>query len=423
MTMDELCALCPNIPMREMLTKEGKGNSPMYSAPSFEWIPALNESWTEENLETLKTMTKAQVMAATRPYRDSKGHNEVVESLGYSATTDENTFAWGAVDSLDTFAQVAAKTYANDVLGENAKARLTEITNNLITDYKALVGSTPWLSEESKAKAIEKLDHITTNILEPAAGWFDYSGLNLTPTEEGGTLLSNYLKARQYRLDREAELIGQPAVGCTVWYMVNPTMANAFYEPTSNSINIIPGVMNSMIYSDDMDDSTLLGSLGWTIAYEISHGFDFIGAQFDAYGTNTPLFNEAYLDAFLAKTTAISEYFSTFELQPGVLYDGSKVVAEAAADLVGMQLVLDLMANLDNPSYEKFFAKSAKFYAETVPESVFPVLLADTHPLNYMRVNVNAQMYDPFYDVFGVTEGDGMYLAPEKRIVIWGEKA
>ena len=89
----------------------------------------------------------------------------------------------------------------------------------------------------------------------------------------------------------------------------------------------------------------------------------------------------------------------------------------------GMQVMLDLMAKMDNPDYEGFYAKGAELYAETVSPLVYPQLKTDGHPLHYLRVNVNAQMFEPFYETYGVTEGDGMYLAPDKRIAIWGESA
>jgi putative endopeptidase len=137
----------------------------------------------------------------------------------------------------------------------------------------------------------------------------------------------------------------------------------------------------------------------------------------------TPVFSDADQQAFLGKCTVIANDFSTIELEPGEMYDGQHVVAEAAADLCGMQVMLDLMGKMDSPDYKSFYAKGAEFYAETVSPLVYPQFKTDGHPLHYLRVNVNAQMFEPFYETYGVTEGDGMYLAPGKRITIWGKNA
>ena len=421
-TLNELCDMCPNIPLREMLAKMGKDGAEKYRAGSPQWLSSLSDAWTDENLETIKLMAKAKVLEETRPYRDPMPYNEYVSSMGMPAK-EADAFAWAACNSLDTFEQVICKVYVDDVLGEDAKARLTKVAEDTVADYRELFGETSWLSEESRAKVIEKLDNLEINVLEPSSGWFDYSKLKLKSTEEGGTLLSNYLLCKQYRYDCEAELIGQPAIRCAAWYYADPSTPNAFYDAEGNSINLIPGFVNSMNYSDEMSDSTLLGVIGWTLGHELSHGFDFMGTQSDAYGTGTPVFTDADQKAFLGKCAEISDYYSTIELEPGEMYDGQHVVVEAAADLCGMQVMLDLMGRMDSPDYEAFYAKGAEFYAETVSSLVYPQLKTDGHPLHYLRVNVNAQMFEPFYKAYGVAEGDGMYLAPDKRIVIWGKDA
>ncbi len=421
-TLDELCAACPNIPLREMLAKMNKDGAEKYRAGSPQWLSSLSDAWTDENLETIKLLAKAKVLDETRPYRDPTPYNEYASSMSIPAK-ETDAFAWDACNSLNTFTQFICKTYVNDVLGEDAKTRLTKVAEDTVADYRELFAETPWLSEESRAKVIEKLDNLAINILEPSAGWFDYSKLELKSTEEGGTLLSNYLLCKQYRYDREAELIGQPATRCAVWYYADPSAPNAFYDPEGNSINLIPGFVNSMNYSDEMSDSAVLGVIGWTIGHELSHGYDFLGSQSDAYGTGTPVFSDVDQQAFLDKCAEISAYFSTVELEPGEMYDGQHVVAEAAADLCGMQVMLDLMGKMDSPDYKGFYAKGAEFYAETVSPLVYPQFKTDGHPLHYLRVNVNAQMFEPFYETYGVTEGDGMYLAPGKRITIWGKNA
>lgn len=422
-TLDELCALCPNLPMREMLAKCKKDGASAYSVASPAWVSSLNDLWTEDNLDTIKTVTKCKVLAETSPYRDKSA---MIEALGgdMSNLPEPEPAAYIACNTVDTFAQVIAKEYVENKLGAEGKERLQNITSELIETYKGLVAESDWLDEESKQLVVEKLEHMTKNVLEPVSGYFDYSNLELTPTEEGGTLLSNYLKLKQYRYDCEAERIGKPATGDWVWFSLAPTTANAFYDAQSNSINILPGFATSTVYSNDMSDTEALVSAGWTIGHEISHGFDYTGSQIDAYGLPNPVFVGDALQKYLDKTKRLADYYSTLKCARDQDYDGQNVVGEAAADLSGLQACIAIANKAGDTDYNQFFERAAQIWAQVVSnEATFGVYLADTHPLMNLRANVNAQMFDEFYDTFGVAEGDGMYLAPDARINIWGSDA
>ena len=420
-TLDELCAACPNFPMKATLEKLGKGGSPTYASTP-EWLEAFNGVWTDDNIEAIKLVAKMKVLAETRPYRDPTVLNQMLEGAGQPAK-DAEAFAYEACNQQDTFAIVLARTYIDTALGPDAKTRLTALAQELVDTYKGLVDNTAWMGEESQKRVIEKLDHMTLNVLEPVGGYYDFSGVELTPTDKGGTLLGNYLKLRQYRLDQESKMVGQPAVAACPWFFVRPTEMNAFYDPTSNSINIYPGFVTSLMYSADMSDSDLLAGIGFTIGHEISHGFDYQGAQFDAYGSPNPVFADADADAFVLKCSTLASYYKTIEIAPGTMANGENVVTEAAADLNGMQAILELAAKDAGTDYDKLFGRVSYVWAEVTPEATLPNLLLDTHPLNTLRVNVNAQMFDPIYKALGVSEGDGMYLAPDQRINIWGANA
>ena len=418
LTLDELCDLSPNYPIKETLAKLGKDGAKQYTV-SRKWLKAFNDVWTAEHLEDLKLMAKAKVLDETRPYRAQSKKGGDIELPQVSA----DAFAYTACNSLNTFAQVLAKTYVDEGIPAQAKERLTELSQQIIDTYKDLVDDTAWMGEKSKQRVEEKLEHVAINVLEPEGGYFDYSGLELVPSDKGGTLLSNYLICKQYRYDCEAKLVGQPAIKSSTWFMIEPTTMNAFYESENNSINIVPGYVTSLLYADDMSEEDLLGGIGFTVAHEISHGFDYQGAQSDAYGRPEPVYDEADVDAFVAKTSALAQYYSGIELHPEVVLDGQALVAEAAADLSGMQAMLEIARASDDFDYQRFFDNMCKTWAQVIPRAVFSVFAADTHPLANLRVNVNSQMFDPLYDTFGVVEGDGMYLAPDKRIVMWGPNA
>ena len=417
-TPEELYAACPNFPMQATLDKLGKGASPRFTSTR-EWLNAFNELWTEENLDTIKLVAKASLLKETRPYRYSASQNKLYEDAGRPAP-DAETFAYDACNQSNTLAIVLAENYINDTLGANAKDRLTALSQQIIDAYKNLISETPWMSAESQDRVIEKLDNMTLNVLEPVGGYYSFDGVELTPTDEGGTLLDNYLKLKQYHQDKQSKMIGQPVVAACPWFYVKPTELNAFYDPVSNSINILPGYVTSLVYTEDMSDADLLSGVGFSIGHEISHGFDYDGAQFDAYGTPNPIFTGGDVDAFVLKSSALASYYKGIEVMPGTNVNGENVVTEATADLCGLQATLAIAAQSDNMDYDAFFGHNAYLWATVVPEETMPTLLLDAHPLVNLRTNINAQMFDPIYTELGVKEGDGMYLAPEERINIYG---
>lgn len=419
LTLDQLCALSPKMPMKAMLAKCKKDNAEKYVVASPKWVSALNDLWTEENLETLKLVAKVKVLDETRAFRDQ---SKTLEMITPDAKLNPDTVAYSAGKDLNTFAHLFAKIYVEECLGSKAKDRMVKMTKDLVSTYKEMVDKTVWLDDMSAALIQEKLDHLTLNVLEPASGYCDYAGLELTPTDKGGTLLSNYFKLKEYRYEWEAKRIGRKAVADTSWNLVTPLIPNAFYDYSTNSINICPGIITSVVYKEDMDDTELLAQLGYIVGHEISHGFDYMGSQIDAYGQPKPVLSDAALEAFLKKCKSIADYYSAVEYLPGKFINGQTVVAEAAADLSGFQSCLELLKKQGEPDYEKFFKNMTNIWAQSIGKQELEVYAVDSHPLNILRVNVNAQMFDVIYDKFGVKEGDGMYLAPEKRIVVFSDK-
>ena len=423
LTLDELAAYCPHFPLKETLKKFGKDQSERYVIIAPQWLTALDEAWTEENLRSLRELIIAKIMLECMPYLDRTGYNEQLTALGGAAETPEAS-AWNACSSVQTFSPLAAKLYAERVLGNTAKERMTTIAKGLLTELRGLIGETTWISEDARTRAIAKIDSMKLNILEPEGGYRDYSTLSLLTGEEGGTLLGNYLRIKAWRNETDNALIGTPGLARMVWDAMSPTMTNAFYDPASNSINILPGYLTGGKYTDDKPEIELLAVVGTVIGHEICHGFDFFGSQYDAAAAPNPLFTEADETAFLALVQKVVDYYSTLEVLPGVYEDGNMLKAEAAADLIGVQLALSYARTLGYQDMEPFFGAFARIYAQTSDQNTAMVMMMiDTHPAQYIRVNVNSQMMDEFYETYAVEEGANMYIAPEARLRIWGADA
>lgn len=420
LTLDELAAYCPHFPLKETLKKFGKDQSERYVCTAPQWLTALDGVWTEENLNSLRELIMAKVMLECSPYIDRSAYSQALAALGTPAETPEAN-AWAVCSDPGTFGQLIARLYTERVLGNKVKDRLTEMAKGLLEEMRGLISETAWVSEEARARAIEKTESMKLNILEPEGGYLDYSDLSLRTSEEGGTLLDNYFRIKAWRNEADNARIGTPGLSRLTWDLTSPVKCNAYYDPASNSINILPGYLSGGKYADDMSDLDLLGSIGTTIGHEISHGFDFIGSQFDASGAPALLFTKEDEAAFLARVKKLTDYFSTIEILPDVYENGDLLKVEAAADLIGLRLALSHAKRLGYLDLEPFFGSYARLYAMTSDMmSATTLAVIDTHPAQYLRVNVNAQMMDEFHETYGVKEGNNMYVAPESRLRIWG---
>jgi len=422
LTFDKLASACPNFPMRETIAKlgedTGKGAVVMYP----EWLSSFNNVWTEENFELLRAMTAVKVLRECSDFIAPSFYANARAKFGQDAPT-ATEFAYAACDKNETFSQLLAKTYVEQELGEQSAEKLEKLANDLIDSYIDLVGNTPWLDADSREAVIDKIDNIALNILYPDGGYFDYSDLKLVPAEKGGTLLSNYLVIKAYNDRLEAALIGKPARASATWLHARPTLQNCFYDSVSNSINIFPGYVTSAVYAKNMGTEELLAGMGFVIAHEVSHAFDYSGSQFDAFGQPNPVFIGSDVQEFLAIRQKIADRYSTFEVAPGTFVDGEAVSVEATADLCGLQAVLTRARTIKDFDYETFFGCFARSWATVYSSAYTDVLLTDAHAPANLRVNASAQMVEEFYSTYDATEGNAMYLAPEMRIAMWGQSS
>ena len=292
------------------------------------------------------------------------------------------------------------------------KADVTRICEEAIAYYRTMLASEEWLSEETRTKAVEKLDRITINAVYPEK-WADDSALSLD-----GLGYYDCLRAiAEYGHDRDISLLGTK-VDHELWEF-NILDTNAYYNPQDNSINIIRGILGGSFYRDDMSDEELYAGIGSVIGHEISHAFDTNGAQFDADGNLLNWWTEDDYAAFTNRANRLAAYYDKMIAFGGYHVQGQNIQTEAIADMAGLKCMLGLLAQKGGDA-RAFFDAYAKIWARlNTREFEYYCLMQDTHPLHYLRVNATVQQFPQFYEAYDVHEGDGMYLAPENRVLVW----
>jgi putative endopeptidase len=277
-----------------------------------------------------------------------------------------------------------------------------------------------WLSEETREKAIEKLDNMHSNVLYPDQ-LGDWSALDFAGPEEGGSLLGANFKILEFRDHLKAARM-DTAVDRNEWdQILSPAdTVNCNYTSQNNTMNIMAAFADGEFYRDGMSYEQMLGGIGFVIAHEISHAFDTQGAKYDKDGSLSDWWTAEDYAAFQKRADRLAEWFDGFIPVEGVNYDGMGVRREVIADMAAMKCLLTLAAQKENFDYDAFFRQIAISQREVgTPESINYMIKFDTHPLPYMRANGTLAQYDDFLNFYGIQEGDGMYIAPEDRVAVW----
>ena len=416
----ELAELSPDFPLMEILKPYTDGGVDRFILTEPEWLAKMNELYTEENVEGFKAWLIYQTLTGTAGMLDQECLDIMTE---YSGARIGSTQIELPVEQLayqacsTTFDMAIGKLYAENYVTEETKQDVTELVNDAVTVFRQRLEENEWLGDETKAKALEKLDTLKVRVAYPD-DWslYDYSDYALP--EEGG-IIDDMLAVREKSMSEKVDK-AKAEIDKDLW-MTSPQEVNAFYQPTDNSINIPAGILGGDFYDPNGTVEQQMGSLGIIIGHEITHGFDSnMGSLYDKDGNLSNWWTEEDRAAFKERTDKVGAYYAGIEVLPGKYVNGEYTIGETVADLGGMSCMLELAKGIDGFDYQTFFESWAKVWKlQESEETAEYMLQIDTHAPGYLRANVNAQQFQEFYDAFGVEEGDGMYLAPEERLSVW----
>ena len=314
------------------------------------------------------------------------------------------------------------KMYADAYVQPKTKQDVEELITKVVAVYRERLQNTSWLGEDTRKKAIEKLDALKVRVAYPD-DWslYDYTGLTLKSKEEGGNLLTNVMAIKEMNREQNVQKALTP-IDSNMWITTQaaPQTVNAFYYFLDNSINIPAGILGGDFYDPEASEEKMMGTIGMIIGHEITHGFDTGGSQFDKDGNLKNWWTSEDKAAFANRTAKVAEYFGQFEVLPGVFVNGQLTIGETVADLGGLSCMLEIAGTMEDFDYTTFFTSYATLWKEQASQNILELQTrTDAHPPGYLRTNAIVQQVQEFYDTFNVTEGDGMYLAPEDRLSVW----
>ena len=327
-----------------------------------------------------------------------------------------------------TVGEALGKLYVEKMFPAEAKDKASKMIKNVIRAYEIRINNLSWMSPETKLKAIEKLNKLTIKIGYPDK-WEDYSTLEVKSPQEGGSYFDNIMNISKWQWNKDLAKLSKP-VDKTEWGM-SPQTVNAYYNPSYNEIVFPAAILQPPFYDYKADEAVNYGGIGAVIGHEISHGFDDQGASYNADGNLIDWWTAEDLTQFTALGTALADQYSALEPLPGIHVDGKFTLGENIGDLGGinaaydgLQLYLKENGNpglIDGytPEQRLFISWATVWRGKIRDEALKNQVKTDPHSPAMYRAYVPLINLDTFVQAFDIKEGDGMYVAPEKRVKIW----
>ena len=375
-----------------------------------------------------KAWLKWHIISGSAPYLSDDFTKENFAFFGKTLSgTPELRERWKRAVSMieGSLGEAVGKVYVQKYFPAEAKARMENLVANLIEAYRVSINELAWMSPDTKVKALEKLGKFRPKIGYPDK-WRDYSALKTTP----GDLYGNVGRVVKFQRDHELSKIGKP-VDRDEWFMA-PQTVNAYYNPVMNEIVFPAAILQAPFFGLDHDDAVNYGGIGAVIGHEIGHGFDDQGSKYDGDGALNNWWTDADRAAFEERTKALIAQYDALipEEAPDVNVNGALTIGENIGDLGGLTIAfkayqISLQGKpspvIEGMSGEKRLMLSwAQIWrAKVRPEEMRRRIATDPHSPAEFRCNQILKNFTPFYQEFGVTEKDALWLEEQARVQIW----
>ncbi len=307
----------------------------------------------------------------------------------------------------------------------DSKQRMDELVDNLLAAYRREIRQLPWMGEDTRTRALDKLDSFTPKIGYPVR-WRDYSALTVTADD----LLGNAARAAAFDLDRQLRKLGGP-VDRDEWFM-SPQTVNAYYNPGMNEIVFPAAILQPPFFDPTADDAVNYGGIGAVIGHEIGHGFDDQGSKYDGRGALQDWWTPQDRAAFEALTGRLIDQYAALEPRstPGHRVNGALTIGENIGDVGGLGIAYQawrLSLDGTEPAVidgltgaQRFFLSWATVWRLKVRVAEQIRMLAiDPHSPAEFRCNQVVRNIAEFHEAFGTQPSDALWLEPADRVRIW----
>lgn len=391
-----------------------------------EAIHEVEKILAEETPEALQNVYLWHAIDMAAGYVDDESRNLSFAFWGTSLSgkTQDRPRWKRAVSSVEgCLGEALGQLYVAKYFPPAAKERMEKLVANLQQALGERIDAQDWMSDETKKVAHEKLDAFYVKVGYPDK-WTDYSTLQI-----GNSYLQNILSCKEWAIqDMIAKHLNKP-VDKDEWYMT-PQTVNAYYNPTTNEICFPAGILQPPFFDMEADDAFNYGAIGVVIGHEMTHGFDDQGSKYDKNGNLSQWWTEEDTKRFNERIQVMRDYHDSIEVLPGLHSNGSLTLGENMADHGGLMVSYQAFVNAtaqaplsDKDGFtpaQRFFLAYANVWGQNIrDEEIRKRVKSDPHSLGKWRVNGQMPHMDAWYEAFGITEQDPMFVPKEKRVTIW----
>ncbi len=371
----------------------------------------LNKYLTNSNLSLWKNIATIKILQTYAEYT-TENYETIFTKLNKNLLGKEYTREETAYDLIkQIYPNEISKNYNNKYLSDDTKNYISNLTNEIIKEYEDMI-NTSWMDNETKSKVVTKLNNIKinigTNYVKDFSSNYDF--------DSNISLVKNIINLNKVVRAASYEMLDTT----TTTNALPDYTFNAYYDVTSNSINILTG--GTKVIKDINNKYENLGSIGFIIAHEISHAFDNNGSKFDENGLLSNWYTTSSQEKYQEIQNKVIDYYNNYEIIHNVSNNGTRTIGENIADLGAMECITNILIknNANKKDYQTTYESFAKVWANNYSKSTKVLQsLIDTHSPNEIRVNGVLSSTKKFYETYKIDSKDLMYIEPEKRVNIW----
>ena len=427
LTVEELGALVKNINLPQLLKNVGMGEGKVIVS-ELRLYKDYDKFINTNNLPLLRDYLKYMLVLSniTNLHEDLDRLSFEFYDQYLRGQKEQRAIQKRAFSLIDgSLGEAFGKLYVEKFFPKESKEQMLTLISYLRKSFAQHIKELTWMSEETKQKALTKLDKLHVKVGYPD-NWEDYSKLTIDPK---ASLTENLQHLSQWYYQKSLNEVGKP-VDKTKWGMT-PQTVNAYYSPLYNEIVFPAAILQAPMFNPEADPAVNFGAIGGIIGHEMTHGFDDSGAQFDADGNLQDWWSATDKANFEKATQALAKQYDQYEPVKGIFVNGIFTNGENIADLGGANIAFDALqmylkdhgevAKISGLSQnERFFIAWATVWRSlTTDQNLTNQIKTDPHAPDYLRAFAPLTNVEAWYQTFGVKQGDKLYRKPQDRVKIW----
>ena len=304
-----------------------------------EFLDKVNVIKDKFTVDDVKAYLKWQIINHSASLLHSKAENEHFDFFGRKLMGKKvQEPRWKRAIRLIDFSigEALGKLYVEQNFSKEAKKKADELVKDVKSIFLERLKAVKWMGAPTRKKALKKFSMLNVKIGYPEK-FRDYSSLQI----ERDDLFGNVTRAIKFEINRQIKRIGKK-VDKKEWLMT-PSMVNAYYNPSGNELAFPAGILQPPFFDASKDAAVNYGGIGGVIGHEITHGYDDQGRLYDGNGRMKEWWLPEDAKKFDALAKKVADFYSTFEIIPGLKVNGKLTLGENIADLGGISIAYDAL--------------------------------------------------------------------------------